>query len=142
VTDPRTTHWRHPVRYFEADQQGVVFNMWYLGYFDEAMTQFLAEGGLAYPDLLAAGYDVQLVHSELDWSGSLRWPDEAEVAVRLLRLGRTSFTLGFEVRAQSAGGQQVARGQTVYVVVATDGSGSRPVPAVLRRALGPPEAWP
>ena len=41
----RTTIYRHRVRYLEADQQGVVFNMWYLGYFDEAMAQFLEEGG-------------------------------------------------------------------------------------------------
>ena len=29
------TH-RFDVRYLEADQQGVVFNMWYLAYFDDA----------------------------------------------------------------------------------------------------------
>jgi acyl-CoA thioester hydrolase len=55
----RATRYRHQVRYFETDQQGVVFNMWYLGYFDEAMTAFLAEGGVAYADLLASGFDVQ-----------------------------------------------------------------------------------
>src|SRR5437667_12390906 len=47
----------HPVnvRYLEVDQQGVVFNMWYLAYFDDAMTSFLEEGGLPYVDMLAAG---------------------------------------------------------------------------------------
>ena len=29
--------------YFQYDQQGVVFNMWYFGWFDDAMTQFLGE---------------------------------------------------------------------------------------------------
>jgi acyl-CoA thioester hydrolase len=53
----RVTSYRHQVRYLEVDQQGVVFNMWYLGYFDEAMAAYLEDGGLAYPDMLAAGND-------------------------------------------------------------------------------------
>ncbi|HEY3809904.1 MAG TPA: thioesterase family protein [Acidimicrobiales bacterium] len=121
------------MRYLEVDQQGVVFNMWYLGYFDEAMALFLEEGGLAYPDMLAAGYDVQLVHTEIDWRSSLRWPERALVEVSLAEAGRTSFTLDFEVRTRDT---SVATGRTVYVVVATDGSGKRPIPVVIRDALG------
>lgn len=131
---PRTTTYRHRVRYFEADQQGVVFNMWYLGYFDEAMTEHLAQGGLGYTAMLESGHDVQLVHSEIDWKAPLRWPDEAAVEVSLESSGRTSFTLGFEVRRGD--GEVVAVGRTVYVVVATDGSGKRAIPALLASALG------
>ncbi len=29
--------------YFQFDQQGVVFNMWYFAWFDEAMARFLGE---------------------------------------------------------------------------------------------------
>ena len=128
------TTYRHRVRYLEVDQQAVVFNMWYLGYFDEAQADFLADGGLPYQEMLASGYDVQLVHSEIDWMSSLRWGDQARVEVSLVRLGQTSFTLRFEVYAGDA---QVAVGQTVYVVVATDGSGKQPIPPAIRRALGP-----
>ncbi len=133
MTAGRTTVHEHQVRYLEADQQGVVFNMWYLGYFDEAMAQFLAEGGLAYPDLLASGFDVQLVHSEIDWRAPLRWPDRAQVEVGLSEAGTTSFVLGFEVRSRA---EVVATGRTVYVVVATDGTGKRRLPPSLRTALG------
>jgi acyl-CoA thioester hydrolase len=131
----RTTTYRHRVRYLEVDQQGVVFNMWYLGYFDEAMAAFLEDGGHCYPELLASGFDTQLVHSTIDWRSSLRWGDMAEVEVRLVTAGRTSFTLGFRVRSS---GVDVAEGRTVYVVVATDGSGKRPIPDRLRAALGTP----
>ena len=131
---PRTTTYRHRVRYFEADQQGVVFNMWYLGYFDEAMTQFLEEGGLDYPDMVASGFDVQLVRSEIDWAGPLRWPGEVTILVTLERSGTTSFVLSFEVR--SPAGEAVATGRTVYVVVGTDGSGKRAIPARLAEAIG------
>ena len=127
------TTYRHRVRYLEVDQQGVVFNMWYLGYFDEAMSHFLEQNGLAYKDLLDSGHDFQLVHSEIDWMGSLRWADDARIEVGLAGAGRTSFTLAFEVYARD---ERVAKGRTVYVTVATDGSGKRPIPPNMRAALG------
>lgn len=130
---PRTTVFRHKVRYYEADQQGVVFNMWYLGYFDEAMTAYLEEGGLDYQKMLNAGFDVQLVHSEIDWKAPLRWPDTADIEVSLADAGRTSFSLGFNVKVD---GTEVATGRTIYVVVGTDGSGKQPLPELLRTALG------
>lgn len=134
--EPRRTTYRHRVRYFEVDQQGVVFNMWYLGYFDEAMSDFLEQGGLPYRDMLGAGFDVQLVHTEIDWQSSLRWADDCLIDVSVPRAGQTSFTLRFDVRVDD---QLVATGQTVYVVVATDGTGKRPIPPFLRDVLGDPQ---
>ena len=125
----------HPVdvRYLEVDQQGVVFNMWYLAYFDDAMTAFLAHGGLAYSDLTAAGYDAQVVSTALNWRGGVGWGDDVRVAVSLAKLGRTSFTLDFVV---ARAGDEVVDGRTVYVVVRTDGSGKAEIPPLLRSALG------
>lgn len=122
-----------PVRYYEADQQGVVFNSWYLAYFDEAMTGFLNASDVSYAQLQAGGHDVQVVHTELDWAGALRWPDTAHVTVRPDSVGRTSFTLAFEVR----GDDRAVRvtGKTVYVCIRTDGSGKTPIPDALRAVL-------
>ncbi|HEY5024409.1 MAG TPA: thioesterase family protein [Acidimicrobiales bacterium] len=126
----------HPiaVRYLEVDQQGVVFNMWYLAYLDDALTAFLGAGGLPYRDMLAAGFDVQVVHTELDWHGPLGFGDEAEARVIVSHIGRTSFTLGFEVMSSD---RLVAKASTVYVAVRTDGSGKCDIPAALLDALGP-----
>ena len=126
----RSTRYRHQVRYFETDQQGVVFNMWYLGYFDEAMTAFLAEGGVAYADLVASGVDVQLVRSEIDWAAPLRFGDEAVIDVQTARVGRTSFSLRFRIT-----GNAEVNATTTYVVVATDRSGPQPIPPALGAAL-------
>lgn len=132
------------VRYMEVDAQGVVFNGWYLTYFDEAMAAFLQARGLPYPDLIEAGFDVQLVRSEIDWRSGLRWQDDAVVAVSTALLGRTSFALDFETRR--AGGEVTCSARTVYVVISTDGSGKRELPPLLLDALGPPAplrpAWP
>ncbi|MFC8662210.1 acyl-CoA thioesterase [Streptomyces sp. NPDC057199] len=122
------------VRYMEVDAQGVVFNAWYLTYFDEAMAAFLACRGLPYPALVRAGYDTQLVRSEIDWKVGLHWQEEVVVAVSTARLGRTSFTLDFEIRRD--GGEVTCSARTVYVVVAADGSGKREIPELLAEALG------
>jgi acyl-CoA thioester hydrolase len=124
------------VRYHEVDAQGVVFNGWYLMWFDEAFTEFLTARGLAYPVMLDAGYDVQLVHTELDWRTGIGWgaPDVV-VAVATARLGRTSFDIDFEVRR---GGEATCSGRTTYVVVASDGSGKREIPPLILDALGEP----
>ena len=118
--------------YFMVDQQGVVFNMWYLGWFDDAMTQFFTEAGYPYPAMNADGFDVQLVHTEADWRDAVRFGEQVMIDVTTGRIGSTSFTLSFGVRV---GEQERSTGRTVYVVVATDGSGKRPIPPKLRAAL-------
>ena len=128
------TH-RHTVRYLEVDAQGVVFNAWYLGWFDDAMTAFLAHRGLPYQSMLDTGHDVQLVRSEIDWTSGARFQDELDIAVSTARTGRTSFALDFAVRRADG---PVCTGRTVYVVIGTDGSGKRPIPPVIAAALGEP----
>ncbi len=120
------------VPYFQIDQQGVVFNMWYLGWFDEAMTAYLAAIGKPYVTMIADGLDVQLVHTELDWAAGVRHGDDVVVEVATEKVGRTSFTLAFGVIRNGA---QVVTGRTVYVVVATDGSGKQQLPEDWRTAL-------
>jgi acyl-CoA thioester hydrolase len=121
----------HP-SYFQFDQQGVVFNMWYFAWFDDAMTQFLADAGYPYQVMTGDGLDVQLVHTEADWRAGVRWGESVLIDVTTEAVGSTSFTLSFTVRA---GAQVRSTARTVYVVVGTDGSGKQPVPPALRAAL-------
>ena len=127
--------YRSPVRYFEMDTQGVVFNMWYLGYVDEASAWFFDR--LPAVRLRELGMDVQLVHAEIDWAGSLRAGDTAHIGVFTERVGTTSFTLRYEIRREvSVESPPVAIARVVYVTVAADiTSGKRPVPDDLRAAL-------
>jgi len=135
-TDSDTFLFPVTVRYMEIDVQGVVFNGWYLTYFDEAMAAFFRHRGLPYPDMLATGYDVQLVRSEIDYRSGVRFGEPIVVAVAASRIGRTSFTLDFQVRRES--GEATTNGRTVYVVVGTDDYGKREIPPHIRDALGNP----
>jgi len=118
--------------YFQFDQQGVVFNMWYFAWFDEAMARFLGEAGYPYLTMIADGLDVQLVHTDADWREGVRYGESVTVDVVTDKIGSTSFTLSFTVRV---GAQVRSTARTVYVVVATDGSGKQPVPPKLLAAL-------
>ena len=128
------TDFRHrvEVRYLEVDRQGVVFNMWYLAYFDDAMTGYLSARGISYEQLIADGLEVQLVHTEVDWSGAVRWQDEVWIEVSTAAVGTTSFTLDFRVLA---GERPVCSARTVYVLVADGGGGKRALSPQHRAAL-------
>src|ERR1700755_728494 len=81
--------------YFQYDQQGVVFNMWYFGWFDDAMTQFLGEIGYPYTALNADGLDVQLVHTEADWRDAVRYGEQVVIDVGTERIGSPTFPPSF-----------------------------------------------
>ncbi|HWH33395.1 MAG TPA: thioesterase family protein [Egibacteraceae bacterium] len=119
-------------RYMEVDQQGVVFNAWYLVWFDEAFTAWMRHVGVGYDELVGRGVDVQNVHAELDYRSGVRWGEEVGVEVDVVRVGGKSFTLGYTVRR---GGEACVEGSIVYAVVATDGSGALEIPADLRAIL-------
>ncbi len=124
-------------RYAEVDQQGVVFNGHYLTWFDEACTAFLDHLDVTYPALIASGHDIQVVHSEIDFMGPVRWRDSVRVEVHCQRIGSTSFTLGFSVLRSAADAEEktAVRGHNVYVVVSTDDWAKRQIPAAVREAL-------
>jgi acyl-CoA thioester hydrolase len=134
-------------RYAEVDQQGVVFNGHYLTWFDEACTGFLDHLDVTYPGLIASGYDIQVVHSEIDFAGPVRWRDAVRVEVNCERIGSTSFTLGFNVLRGKDGEptaehKSAVRGHNVYVVVSTEDWAKRPIPPLLREALTSVERHP
>ncbi|TQL69014.1 acyl-CoA thioester hydrolase [Nocardioides albertanoniae] len=120
-------------RYLEIDQQGVMFNGWYLTYVDEAMNHFIEVCGVPYPRWEELGVDAQLAHADLDWKAGIGFGDRVQVPVRTSRIGTKSFTLEFEFRR----GEEVACAvSVVYVVVAADGSGSTAIPPEIARAIG------
>jgi acyl-CoA thioester hydrolase len=124
-------------RYAEIDQQSVVFNGHYLTWFDDALTGYFDHLGVAYPDLMADGLDMQLVHTDIDYAAPVRWRDSVRVSVDCEQVGTTSFTISFSVLRTRNGSQEVTavRGRNIYVIVSTDDWTKRAVPDALRSAL-------
>lgn len=119
-------------RYYQFDQQGVAFNMWYLAYMEDARNGYLAERGFSLQDLLASGHDIQVVHTEIDWKQAFRYGDELTIDVTPGRVGNTSFSLFFSM---VVGGTVTATACTVYVIVDSAIAGKASVPKGLRAAL-------
>jgi acyl-CoA thioester hydrolase len=118
-----------------------VFNMWYLGWCDEAMSAFMESIGYGYATLRAQGLDAVLRRAELQWLRSLQAFEHAEVAVRVDRLGTTSFSLGYDIERVEAAGRAgrrrtpCAAATISYVCVEIAGRTAVPIPAALRTAL-------
>lgn len=124
----RSPEWSAPVRYAEADQQGVVFNAHYLLYCDEAMGAFCARH-----DLLEFAELVRLKTSTLTWHAPARWGDVIDVYASVAGLGRTSITVQFEVLV---GDRSCCTVETVYVY-ADDAGQPQPIPDNVRQVLLP-----
>lgn len=124
----------HPwhVRYYEVDQQGVVFNGWYLSWFDEALTGFIRHQGLSNAQMEEEDIDYMLVRSEIDWHAGVRYDDEISIAVEPSRIGNTSFDVRFSVLRD---GEVTCTATIVYVSISRSGSGKQPVPDPLRKVL-------
>jgi acyl-CoA thioester hydrolase len=118
--------WSAPVRYAEVDQQGVVFNSHYLLYCDEAMGAFCLQRGLK--DFVEL---VRLVASAQTWSGPARWGDVIDVDVTCTRVGITSATLAFDLRA---GGRPCCTVETTYVYADAAGT-PQPITDEMRAKL-------
>jgi acyl-CoA thioester hydrolase len=157
------SEFRYPldVRFFEVDSLGVVFNMWYLGWCDEAMSAFMESLGYGYATLRAQGMDAVLRKAELEWLDSLQAFQHAEVAVKVDQVGRTSFRLRYEIRrvdidrhdinrvepegvdvgrvevadTAPARGTLCAHATITYVCVGIEGRKTQTIPPGLREAL-------
>ncbi len=126
VNVPVQTH------YYQFDQQGVAFNMWYLAFIEQARNGYLAARGFSLEDLLASGHDIQLVHVEMDWSAALRYGDPLAIEVTLGHVGTTSFALRYALAVE---GQGRATASAVYVIVDAAVLGKASLPTGLRTAL-------
>jgi acyl-CoA thioester hydrolase len=121
-----------PTHYYQFDQQGVAFNMWYLAFLEQARNGYLAAQGFSLEDLLASGHDIQMVHAEIDWTAALRYGDPLVIDVTCGRVGVTSVSLNY---VATVDGQSRATAAGVYVIVDGAIQGKAALPAGLREAL-------
>jgi acyl-CoA thioester hydrolase len=111
------------------------------------MSAFMESIGHGYATLRAGGIDAVLRKAELEWLDSLEAFQRAEVAVRVDRVGTTSFSLGYDINRVDIGrgaarvngsGQErtrCAHAAITYVCVEIEGRGTAPIPPGLRHAL-------
>lgn len=120
--------YRHSVRFSDLDGMGHVNNAVFLTYMESARLAFLSS--------LGAGENPQqsliLARVEVDFRSPISFGEDVEVGVRTSRVGKKSFELEHEVRAD---GRVAAEGKTVLVSYDYERGASVEIPAEWREWL-------
>lgn len=123
------------VRYSEIDRQGIVYYSRYLEYVDVALSEYFRALGFPYQELVEQhGFDPSVVKATLEFKRAARFDELLRIQARVVAIGRTSFTMDFEI-AREAGGEVVASVQIVYVNFDKATQASRPIPESVRRRI-------
>jgi acyl-CoA thioester hydrolase len=122
------------VRYHETDQQGIVFHARYLEYIDVAFTEYLRYLGWRYDELKVIGFDPAIVRTGMEFSQPARFNDDIQITVMPKNIGRSSFTMAYQV-ARMSDRTVVASAETTYVNIDSALHKSRPIPEDVRVKL-------
>lgn len=122
------------VRYQDCDAQHVVFNARYGDYIDLACFEFLRAALPGPRDALDGSFEIQTVRQVVEWKAPARFDDVLEIAVWASRVGKTSFTLHFELR-RAGDGLLLVTSETVYVHVDPKTFAKREIEPKMRVAL-------
>lgn len=103
------------VRYSECDAQKVVFNARYGDYIGLATAEFIRAVGL-HDEFNRGIIGYQLVKQTVEWKASARFDQVLELAVKLNKIGITSFSIDTEIRIAGCDGL-LATAETVFVLI-------------------------
>jgi acyl-CoA thioester hydrolase len=120
------------VRFAETDAQGIVFYGEYLTFMDEAFSAFVETVGYPYGSFEERGWDIHVVHAEVDYHAPAEFADELVNGMRVSAIRRSSITFDWVCRQRD--GERVASGSVVHVAVDGDGESVR-VPDGFRDAV-------
>ncbi|MEV0684181.1 thioesterase family protein [Nocardia sp. NPDC050378] len=125
--------WPMPTRWADNDQYGHVNNVTYYSYFDTAVNAWLMRAtGTDITALPALGVVAQ---TSCRFHGSVSFPDQLQVGLRISRLGKSSITYDLAIFRETDGGLELAAtGDFVHVYVDTETRKPVPIPEVVRAA--------
>jgi acyl-CoA thioester hydrolase len=120
------------VRFRECDQQGVVFNGQYFGWFDDVFTEAFRALDMPYDEVIEAGVDVVVAEAKARYRAGARFDEELELRWWVAHLGTTAMTTRTDVLR---GDQVLVEGEIRYVFVHAGTTDKRPIPDELRAKL-------
>jgi acyl-CoA thioester hydrolase len=125
--------WPVPTRWADNDHYGHVNNVTYYSYFDTAVNAWLMHAtGTDIRDLPAIGV---VAETSCRFLGSLSFPDQLRVGLRVARLGRSSITYDLAIFREDGDRLiQAATGSFVHVYVDDETRKPVEIPAVIRQA--------
>jgi len=122
------------VRYSECDAQKVVFNGRYSDYVDLAVGEFMRAVWGDYNDLLAAGFDNQVVSYTINWQGPAHFDEVLACEVNAKHIGSSSFSFQVDFKNYHSD-TAVAHAEIVYVMVDAQTHQKRAIPESMKAKL-------
>ncbi len=123
------------VAWSDVDLAGIVYFPRYFTYFENAELEWIRSQGVSYQDFLEEmGVWMPRVACHSNFRRPAKLADLLSIEMRLDRLGRTSFTLGFDA-LRLPERTEVADGYIVVATVDRESFRPTPVPEALVRLL-------
>ncbi len=124
------------IRFGDIDHAGIVYYPRFLHYFHVALEEFFGQKlGVEYPILINKHrIGLPTVHLQTDFSRPLRYGDQIEVEVSVLKIGKSAITFGYRVFKQGENKPRT-EGRNVTVCLDMDTFQKRDIPDWLRQRL-------
>ena len=124
------------IRFGDIDHAGIVYYPRFLHYFHVALEEFFGQQlGIDYPILIDEHrLGLPTVHLETDFRRPLRYGDQIDVEVSVLKIGKSSITFGYRV-FKPGEKESLIEGHNVAVCLDMDTFKKRDVPDWLRMRL-------
>ncbi len=106
------------IRLYDTDAAGILFFANQFRLVEEAYEAFLEDNGILIKDFLnKSDFIVPIVHADSDFLSPLRPGDKITIEIDLIRMGKTSFTLGHKILKNK--NTLCGKGSTVHVCVSS-----------------------
>src|SRR4030043_2156479 len=106
----------------DIDNAGIVYYPRFMHYFHLAMEEFFgSELGIDYAEVLhKRNLSLPTVHLQADFRRRLRYGDQINIQVKVVNIGRSSITWGYEGYRVGDSEEIAVEGQNVTVCVETE----------------------
>jgi len=105
-----------PVQWGDMDSFAHVNNVVYLRWFESARIVYFERAGIL-ERLATERVGPILARQTIDYRLPLQYPDTLRVATTVIKLGKTSFTMGLRMRSRAQGRAIAAEGESVVVMM-------------------------
>jgi len=125
---------QNKVRMHDTDMAGILYFPRQFRFIHDAWEDMLEAEGISFEEMVHhKKFLFVVVHAEADYFQPLKVGDELEVQIQVVRIGNTSFTMGYEIFKK--GGDLVGTGKTVHVCLDSKNRSKIPIPDLLMGIL-------
>lgn len=124
------------VRMHDTDAAGILYFARQFRFVHDALESFMENAGISFKDIFSKSeidYTFVIVHAESDYHQPLHVGDHLHVHTSVVAIGKTSFTLLYEIYKEDM--TKAGTAKTVHVTLDKKSKQARPVPENLKKIM-------